>query len=114
MIRITRGNLTVKSRKKVLKLAKGYIGTNSRLFIFAKEQIKQSGNFAYVGRKLKKRDFRTIWIARINAVVRNKGTTYSKFIGQLHKSNVFLNRKMLSFLAFSDFSSFNLLCRLIK
>ena len=85
MIRITRGNIAVKRRKKYLKLAKGYTGSNSRLSTMAGEQIIQSLNFAYIGRRLKKRYYRQIWILRINALVRLKKNKYSNFIGSLKK-----------------------------
>ena len=106
MIRITRGNIAVKRRKKYLKLAKGYTGSNSRLSTMAGEQIIQSLNFAYIGRRLKKRYYRQIWILRINALVRLKKNKYSNFIGSLKKNNILLDRKILSFLAFNDISSF--------
>lgn len=114
MVRVKRGNVAVKRRKKYIKLAKGYTGSNSRLSRFAGEQVVQSLNFAYVGRKLKKRNFRRLWIYRINAAARSKGLTYSAFIGALRKQNIFLNRKALAFLAFNDISAFNLLIRGVK
>ena len=106
MIRITRGNIAAKRRKKYLKLAKGYTGLNSRSSIMATEQIIQSFNFAYISRRLKKRHFRKIWILRINALVRLKQSKYSIFIGSLKKHNILLDRKILAFLAFNDISSF--------
>lgn len=114
MIRITRGKIAKKKHKKYLKLAKGYIGSNSRLSTFAMEQVIQSGNFAYIGRKLKKRTFRRLWIYRINAAARIRNITYSSFMGGLRKMNIFLNRKSLSYLAFNDPVSFNILQRVIK
>jgi large subunit ribosomal protein L20 len=111
MVRVKRGNVAAKRRKKYLKLAKGYVGSNSRLSTMAGEQVVQSLNFAYIGRKLKKRNFRRIWIYRINAASRARKNTYSKFIGLLRNIDIFLNRKMLSGIAFSDFSSFNLIER---
>lgn len=107
MVRITRGNVAAKRRKKYLKLAKGYVGSNSRLSTMASEQVVQSLNFAYIGRRLKKRDFRRIWIYRINAATRARNNVYSRFIGSLRNLNIFLDRKMLAFLAFSDLAVFN-------
>jgi large subunit ribosomal protein L20 len=111
MVRVKRGNVASKRRKKYLKLAKGYVGANSRLSTFAGEQVVQSLNFAYIGRKLKKRSFRRIWIYRINAATRARRNIYSKFIGSLRKINVFLDRKVLAFLAFTDLSTFNVIER---
>jgi large subunit ribosomal protein L20 len=114
MVRVKRGNVAAKRRKKYLSLAKGYIGANSRLSTLAAEQVVQSLNFAYIGRRLKKRTFRKIWIHRINSATRARKNIYSKFIGSLRHLNIFLNRKMLALLAFSDLSSFNLLERQSK
>ncbi len=111
MVRTTRGNVASKRRKKYLNLAKGYVGSNSRLSTMAGEQVVQSLNFAYIGRKLKKRDFRKIWIYRINAATRARKNIYSKFIGSLRNLNIFLDRKILAFLAINDISSFNFLER---
>jgi|TARA_B110000037_G_C16862341_1_gene400570 large subunit ribosomal protein L20 len=111
MVRVKRGNVAAKRRKKYLKLAKGYVGANSRLSTLAGEQVVQSLNFAYIGRKLKKRNFRRIWIYRINAAARAKENIYSKFIGSLRKVDVFLDRKILAFLAFTDLSAFNVIER---
>jgi large subunit ribosomal protein L20 len=111
MVRVKRGNVAAKRRKKYLKLAKGYVGSNSRLSTMAGEQVVQSLNFAYIGRKLKKRNFRRIWIYRINAAARARKNIYSTFIGSLRKLNIFLDRKILAFLAFSDLASFNVIER---
>ena len=111
MVRVKRGNVAAKRRKKYLKLAKGYVGSNSRLSTMAGEQVVQSLNFAYIGRRLKKRNFRRIWIYRINAASRARKNIYSKFIGCLRNIDIFLDRKILSFLAFTDLSSFNLIER---
>ena len=111
MVRVKRGNVASKRRKKYLKLAKGYVGANSRLSTLAGEQVVQSLNFAYIGRKLKKRNFRRIWIYRINAAARAKENIYSNFIGSLRKIDIFLDRKILAFLAFSDLSSVNVIER---
>ena len=111
MVRVKRGNIAAKRRKKYLNLAKGYVGSNSRLSTMAGEQVVQSLNFAYIGRRLKKRNFRRIWIYRINAATRARQNIYSRFIGCLRNIDIFLNRKTLSFLAFGDLSSFNLIER---
>ena len=109
MIRVKRGNIAAKRRKKYLKLAKGYVGSNSRLSTMAGEQVIQSLNFAYIGRRLKKRNFRRIWIYRINIASRTRKNIYSKFIGCLRNISIFLDRKILAFLAFTDLPSFNLI-----
>lgn len=109
MIRVKRGNIANKRRKKYLKLAKGFIGSNSKLSTFAGEQIVQSYFFSYIGRKLKKRNFRSIWISRINSACRLRDTVYSTFVGNLKKLNIFINKKLLSFLTSNDLSVFNLL-----
>ena len=114
MVRVKRGNVAAKRRKKYLSLAQGYIGANSRLSTLAAEQVVQSLNFAYIGRRLKKRNFRRIWIYRINAATRIRKNVYSRFIGSLRKVNVFLDRKILAFLAFSDISAFNMIERQVK
>lgn len=114
MVRIKRGNVAAKRRKKYLKLAKGYTGSNSRLSTLAAEQVIQSLNFAYVGRKLRKRNFRKLWICRINAAARSRNTTYSAVMGSLRRANILINRKLLSNLVAFDFSSFNLVQRLSK
>jgi large subunit ribosomal protein L20 len=111
MVRVKRGNVAAKRRKKYLRLAKGYVGSNSRLSTLAGEQVIQSLNFAYIGRRLKKRNFRRIWIYRINAASRVRKNIYSKFIGSLRDINILLDRKILAFLAFSDLSAFNLIER---
>ena len=111
MVRVKRGNVAAKRRKKYLNLAKGYVGANSRLSTLAAEQVVQSLNFAYIGRRLKKRNFRRIWIYRINAASRVRQNIYSKFMGSLRKINILLDRKILAFLAFSDLSSFNVIER---
>lgn len=111
MVRIKRGNIAAKRRKKYLTLAKGYVGSNSRLSTMAGEQVVQSLNFAYIGRKLKKRNFRRIWIYRINAASRARKNIYSKFIGCLRNLNIFLDRKVLGYLAFTDLAAFNLIER---
>jgi large subunit ribosomal protein L20 len=111
MVRVKRGNIASKRRKKYLGLAKGFVGANSKLSTMAGEQVVQSFNFAYIGRKLKKRNFRRIWIYRINAATRARLNIYSIFIGCLRNINVFLDRKILALIAFHDLSSFNLIER---
>jgi large subunit ribosomal protein L20 len=111
MVRVKRGNVAVKSRHKYLHLAKGYVGANSRLSSLASEQVIQSFQFAYIGRRLKKRDFRKIWIYRINAATRGKNNHYSYFLGCIRKIQIFLNRKLLAYLAFLDLPSFHLIER---
>lgn len=111
MVRTKRGNVANKRRKNFFKLAKGYTGSNSRLSTMISEQVIQSLNFAYISRKLKKRNFRRIWIYRINALARANNLNYSTFFGNLRKANIFLNRKILAFLAFQDTPIFTLLCK---
>ena len=98
--------MTRKRRKKTLKLAKGYWGSKSKHFKMAKQQVMKSGNYAFVGRKAKKRDFRRLWIARINAACRAQGINYSTFMNGLKKAGIDLNRKMLSEMAINDSASF--------
>ena len=106
MARIKGAMMTRKRRKKTLKLAKGYWGSKSKHFKMAKEQVMKSGNYAFVGRKQKKRDFRSLWITRINAACRAEGVNYSTFMNGLKKSGIELNRKMLSEMAINDSASF--------
>lgn len=98
--------MTRKRRKKVLKLAKGYFGSKSKLFKTAKEAVMKSGQYAYVGRKQKKRDFRRLWITRISAGCKANGMNYSTFMNGLKKAKIEINRKMLSELAISDPKAF--------
>jgi large subunit ribosomal protein L20 len=114
MIRVKRGNVAAKRRHNYLKLAEGYVGTHSRLSIMATEQVIQSFNYAYIGRRLKKRSFRKLWISRINSAIRARYDIYSKFIGSLRTLNIFINRKLLSILSFNNLSSFNALHRITK
>ena len=107
MARIKGAMMTRKRRKKTLKLAKGYWGSKSKHFKMAKEQVMKSGNYAFVGRKQKKRDFRSLWITRINAACRAEGVNYSTFMNGLKKSGIELNRKMLSEMAIHDPKSFS-------
>ena len=114
MARIKGAMMTRKRRKKTLKLAKGYWGSKSKHFKMAKEQVMKSGNYAFVGRKQKKRDFRSLWITRINAACRAEGVNYSTFMNGLKKSGIELNRKMLSEMAIHDAASFNALVETAK
>ena len=102
MARIKGALATRKRRKKILKLSKGYFGAKSKLFKTAKQAVMKSGNYAYIGRKQKKRDFRRLWIARISAACKMNGINYSTFINGLKKANIDLNRKMLSEIAIAD------------
>ena len=96
----------MKRRRKVLKLAKGYRGSKSKLFRVAREQVMKSGQYAYIGRKLRKRDFRRLWIARINAAARANGLSYSRMMDGLNKLGIDINRKMLSDMAITNPSDF--------
>ena len=106
--------MTRKRRNKTLKLAKGYFGSKSKHFKMAKQQVMKSGNYAYIGRKQKKRDFRRLWITRISAATKMNGMNYSTFMNGLKKAGVTLNRKMLSELAISDRAAFTALCDVAK
>ena len=106
MARVKGAMATRKRRKKVLKLAKGYFGGKSRLFRTAKEAVMKSGQYAFIGRKQKKRDFRRLWITRISAGCRANGVNYSTFMNGLKKAGVELNRKMLSEIAIADPAAF--------
>ncbi|HIX33394.1 50S ribosomal protein L20 [Gemmiger sp. An120] len=114
MARIKGAMMTRKRRKKTLKLAKGYYGSKSKHFKMAKQQVMKSGNYAFIGRKQKKRQFRNLWITRINNAVRPLGMNYSSFMNGLKKSGVELNRKMLSELAIHDPQSFAALVETAK
>ena len=114
MARIKGAMMTRKRRKKTLKLAKGYFGSKSKHFKMAKQQVMKSGNYAFVGRKLKKRQFRNLWITRINNAVRAQGMNYSTFMAGLKKSGIELNRKMLSEMAINDPASFTALVETAK
>ena len=109
MVRVKRGNVAQKRRKKILTLASGYRGAHSRLFRVANQQVMKALRYSYIGRKQKKRIFRKIWINRINAASRLHGISYSKLIHKFKKSNIDLNRKMLSQIAVLDSSTFKLL-----
>ncbi|MDR1354056.1 MAG: 50S ribosomal protein L20 [Oscillospiraceae bacterium] len=107
MARIKGGTATHKRRKKILKLAKGYYGAKSKQFRTAKEAVMKSGNYAYIGRKNRKRDFRRLWITRISAACRLNGVSYSRFMDGLKKVGIELNRKMLSEMAIADEAGFS-------
>ena len=106
MARVKGALMTRKRRKKILKLAKGYWGSKSKHFKMAKQAVMKSGNYAYIGRKAKKRDFRRLWITRISAACRANGVSYSVFMNGLKKAGVTLNRKMLAEIAVADASAF--------
>lgn len=114
MARIKGAMMTRKRRKKVLKLAKGYYGSKSKHFKMAKEQVMKSGNYAFVGRKQKKRDFRSLWITRINAAARMNDLSYSKFMHGLKLAGIELDRKVLAQMAYEDIESFNELAAIAK
>ncbi len=114
MARVKGALATRKRRTTLLKLAKGYWGSKSRHFKMAKQAVMKSGNYAYIGRKQKKRDFRRLWISRINAACRANGTTYSAFMNGLKKVGVTLNRKMLSEIAIADEAAFKALVEKAK
>ena len=114
MARIKRATMAHKRRKKVLKLAKGYYGSKSRLFRVAKQAVMKSGQYAYIGRRLKKRDFRRLWITRISAGCRANGMNYSTFMNGLKKAGITLNRKMLSEIAITDAAAFTALVEKAK
>ncbi len=106
MARVKGAMMSRKRRKKILKLAKGYWGSKSKLFKTANEAVMKSLKYAYVGRKLKKRDFRRIWITRISAGCKPLGINYSRLMYGLKKAGIDVNRKMLSELAVSDYAAF--------
>jgi large subunit ribosomal protein L20 len=114
MVRVKRGNVARKRREKVLKMASGFRGTHSRLFRVANQQVMKSLLYSYVGRKRRKRDFRKLWITRINAAAKLNGLNYSTLISQLKKSNIGLNRKMLSQLAIIDPTAFTKIVEDVK
>ncbi|HKM40567.1 MAG TPA: 50S ribosomal protein L20 [Patescibacteria group bacterium] len=114
MARVKRGVGAKKRHKKVLKQAKGYFGAKSKLFRTANQAVMKSLNYAYIGRKTRKRDFRKLWITRINAAARLNGMSYSKFIDGLKKANVEINRKMLSEMAIHDADGFSKLVEIAK
>lgn len=106
MARVKGAMMTRKRRNKTLKLAKGYWGAKSKHFKMAKQAVMKSGNYAYVGRKLKKRNFRQLWITRISAAAKMNGMNYSTLMNGLKKADITLNRKMLSEIAINDPAGF--------
>jgi len=114
MPRVKRGSKRRERRKKLLARAKGYFLGKSKLFKFAKEAVDRAGNFAYVGRKRKKRDFRRLWIIRINAACRSRGLRYSQLMHALQKASVELNRQSLSEIAIHDPAGFDKIVEFAK
>ena len=114
MARVKGAMMTRKRRNKVLKLAKGYWGAKSKHFKMANEQVMKSLKYAYVGRRLKKRDFRSLWITRISAGCKMNGMNDSTFINGLKKANIAINRKMLAEMAVNDRAAFTQLTELAK
>ena len=113
-MRIKRGVTAVKKRRKILKQAKGYFGLKSTNYRIARQAVMKSGNYAYIGRKRKKRDMRSLWIARINAGARANGLSYSKLMHGLKVANIDLNRKSLAEIAVSDAATFAKLAETAK
>lgn len=114
MARVKGALATRKRRKKTLKLARGYWGAKSKHFKMAKEAVMKSGNYAYIGRKQRKRDFRRLWITRISAGCRANGVNYSSFMNGLKKAGITLNRKVLSEIAIADPEAFTALVEKAK
>ena len=114
MARVKGAVVTRNRRKKVLKLAKGYWGAKSKHFKMAKQAVMKSGNYAYIGRRQKKRDFRKLWITRISDACRMNGVNYSSFMNGLKKAGISLNRKMLSEIAIADPEGFSKLVEQAK
>ncbi|MBQ0098981.1 MAG: 50S ribosomal protein L20 [Firmicutes bacterium] len=114
MMRIKRGVNAVKKRRKILRLAKGYFGGRSKRYRVAREAVMKAQKYAYIGRKNKKRDFRSLWIARINAACRLNGISYSKFMFGLKNAGINLNRKVLAEIAVSDAKGFTALAETAK
>jgi large subunit ribosomal protein L20 len=114
MVRVKRGNVARKRRNKILRIAKGFRGAHSKLFRLANEQVMKALKYSYTGRKRKKREFRSLWIVRINAAARSAGTNYSLLMNSLKTAQIGLNRKMLAQLATIDNNSFNYLINSVK
>ena len=114
MARVKTAIITRKKHNKILKRAKGYYGAKHYRFRMAKQQVMKSGNYAFVGRKDKKSNFRKLWITRINAAARMNGLTYSKLIAGLKKANVTINRKMLAEIAVTDEKAFKEIAEIAK
>lgn len=113
-MRVKRAVNAVKKRRSILKSAKGYRGAKSKLYRTAKQQVMRSGQYAYIGRKIKKRNFRALWITRINAGCRQNGISYSKFIAGLKSKGVDLNRKVLADMAVREPEAFSALVGQVK
>lgn len=113
-MRVKRGRATRKRHKKVLAYAKGYVGSKSKLYKSANQAVMKAWRYAYKHRRQKKRDFRSLWITRINAACRELGLNYSNFINALNKSNIKLNRKVLADLAVRDKDAFKQLVSQVK
>ena len=107
MARVKRGVIARRRHKKILKAAKGYSGARSRVFRVAKQAVTKAGQYAYIGRKQRKRQFRALWIARINAAARANGLSYSRFINGLKKSHIEIDRKVLADIAVFDKDGFS-------
>ena len=114
MARVKTALITRKKHKKILKRAKGYYGAKHYRFRMAKQAVMKSGQYAYVGRKDRKSNFRKLWIARINAAARQNGLTYSKLINGLKKANIVINREMLAEIAVTDPKAFAEIAKKIK
>ena len=114
MARVKGAMMTRKRRNKTLKLAKGYFGAKSKHFKMAKQAVMKSGQYAYIGRKQKKRDFRKLWITRISAAAKMNGMNYSTFMNGVNKAGFNLNRKMLSEIAISDPAGFTAIAEKAK
>ncbi len=113
-MRVKTGNVRRKRHKKVLKQTKGFRMTKSRLYRVAHEALLRAGQYAYIGRKLRKRDFRKLWIQRINAAARQENLTYSQFIHLIKENNIDLNRKMLAEIAVNDPKTFKAIVKKVK
>ncbi len=114
MARVKGAMMTRKRRNKTLKLAKGYFGAKSKHFKMAKQAVMKSGQYAYIGRKQKKRDFRSLWITRISAAAKMNGMNYSTFMNGVKKAGITLNRKMLSEIAINDPAGFTAIAEKAK
>ena len=113
-MRIKRAVTALKKKRKIMKQAKGYFGAKSKLYRVAREAVMKSGQYAYVGRRLKKRDFRRLWIARINAAARLNNISYSRLMHGLKVAGIDLNRKVLADIAVNDAAAFAALCEQAK
>ncbi len=114
MPRAIDGRRRKERRKKILKLAKGYQGRRSLLFRTAKDAVRKAGQYAYRDRRVRKRDFRRLWIMRINAACRDSGIRYSEFVAKAKKADVLLNRKVLAYIAMTDIKTFNAILAKVK